>query len=170
MKLTKIFSTKEIIDNSEVSFVNSNATYYVYYDKPNADLCGSLIIGNDIKEDDISSYIKSLITQMQCFAIKKKIITRGGKLSFTTNGTAISINLVSDVINPEYELNKTIEANNKKENSPTLKFNYKGFDMSTFQGNPKYKFPVDRIYIYRNIYTDKFTMSIQLDESSMFFI
>ena len=180
MNTDKKLSTREIIENTEVSFVNPHAAYYVYYDKSNANLHGSLVIENNhFKDDMVSSYIKSIITKMQDFAKRKHIIPRGGELKFTTNGNAISIELVSDVINPGHELEETIEADKKKKvsinkedsksdtkSNAHLKFKYTESTSTLMNGptKPDYEFPVDRIYIYRNIYTDKFTMSIQLDE------
>lgn len=176
MNTDKKLSTREIIDNTEVSFVNPHTAYYVYYDRANANLHGSLVIENNhFKDDMVSSYIKSIITKMQDFSKRKHIIPRGGELKFTTNGNAVSIELVSDVINPGHELEETIEADKKKKvsinkedtksNAP-LKFRYTEATSTLMNGptKPDYEFPVDRIYIYRNIYTDKFTMSIQLDE------
>lgn len=176
MNTDKKLSTREIIDNTEVSFVNPHTAYYVYYDRANANLHGSLIIENNhFKDDMVSSYIKSIITKMQDFSKRKHIIPRGGELKFTTNGNAVSIELVSDVINPGHDANEAIEEDKRKKvvsnkedtksNAP-LKFRYTESTNTLMNAptKPDYEFPVDRIYIYRNIYTDKFTMSIQLDE------
>ena len=176
MNTDKKLSTREIIENTEVSFVNPHTAYYVYYDRANANLHGSLIIEEiKFKDDMVSSYIKSIITKMQDFSKRKHIIPRGGELKFTTNGNAVSIELVSDVINPGRDANEAIEEDKRKKvvsnkedtksNAP-LKFRYTESTNTLMNGptKPDYEFPVDRIYIYRNIYTDKFTMSIQLDE------
>ena len=176
MNTDKKLSTREIIENTEVSFVNPHTAYYVYYDRANANLHGSLIIEEiKFKDDMVSSYIKSIITKMQDFSKRKHIIPRGGELKFTTNGNAVSIELVSDVINPGHDANEAIEEDKRKKvvsnkedtksNAP-LKFRYTESTNTLMNGptKPDYEFPVDRIYIYRNIYTDKFTMSIQLDE------
>ena len=176
MNTDKKLSTREIIENSEVSFVNPHTAYYVYYDRANANLHGSLIIEEiKFKDDMVPSYIKSIINKMQDFSKRKHIIPRGGELKFTTNGNALSIELVSDVINPGHDANEAIEEDRRKKVSITkedtksnapLKFRYTESTNTLMNGptKPDYEFPVDRIYIYRNIYTDKFTMSIQLDE------